>query len=155
MARYSTALIVVMALAIPSYGDETKADVELKRLAERTGKARDDEQLRQDIHAFRRMYPGTPQATRTAGLLRDLPSPLDKHDALNIPSLEKLAWQPKELVAIFGAHRGRQGGAVTSGVYRRNGKMLVSGSTNGYVRYWDPATMRLQHTLVQAGGPFA
>ena len=44
---------------------------------------------------------------------------------------------------------------MTCVAYSRNGKLLVSGSTNGYVRFWEPATMRLQHTLVQSGGVFA
>ena len=82
-------------------------------------------------------------------------SDLDKYDSKNISPLEKFAWQPKELVAVFGEHRGRQGGAVTSVVYSRNGKMIVSGSNNGFVRFWDPATMRLQHRLTQPGGNFA
>ncbi len=82
-------------------------------------------------------------------------SDLDKYDPKNINPLEKFAWQPKELVAVFGEHRGRQGGAVTSVAYSRNGKMLVSGSNNGFVRFWDPATMRLQYRLTQPGGNFA
>lgn len=82
-------------------------------------------------------------------------SPLGKYDPKTIHPLEKFAWQPPELVAIFGEHRGRQGGPVTAVTYSRNGKMLVSGSSNGYVRFWDPATMRLRHLLGQYAGSYA
>lgn len=82
-------------------------------------------------------------------------TPLDKYDSKTIHPLEKFAWQPPELVAVVGEHRGRQGGAVTSVAYSRNGKLLVSGSTNGYVRFWDPTNMRLRHVLGQNGGTYA
>src|SRR4051812_5250185 len=49
-------------------------------------------------------------------------SPLDKFDASTIPALEKFPWHPRELVAILGEHKGRQGGPVTSVAQSRNGK---------------------------------
>src|SRR4051794_24579541 len=82
-------------------------------------------------------------------------SPLDKYNPNAIPALEKFAWQPPELVAVFGEHRGRQGGPVTSLTYSRNGKLLVSGSSNSFVRFWDPATMRLRHILGQNAGTYS
>ena len=154
---FRSGIAVRSGLSLPGFvGGESKADLELKRLAERIAKATVTvDQLRQEINTFRQAYPGTPQTVTACGLLRDLPSPLDKYDPKNINPLDKFDWQPKELVAVLGEHRGRQGGAVTSVVYSRNGKMLVSGSNNGYVRFWDPATMRQQHRLVQPGGNLA
>jgi WD40 repeat protein len=141
---------------LPMRAGETKAEAQLKRLAERAASASGDvEPLRQEIVAFRLSHPGTPEAVGAAKLLHDLPSPLDKYDAKNIHPLEKFPWQPPELAAVFGEHRGRQGGPVTSVVYSRNGKMLVSGSSNGSVRFWDPATMWLQHVTGQSAGTYA
>jgi WD40 repeat protein len=89
------------------------------------------------------------------GVAGEPKSALDKYDQKNINPLEKFTWQPPELVAIFGEHRGRHGGAVTALAYSRNGKMLVSGSDSGIVRFWDPVTMRLQHRLTQSGGTWS
>ena len=153
---YSLVVLACLLLVSPARAGDAKADAELKRLAERAAAATGDaEALRQEVQTFRQTYPGTTHAVQAAGLLRDLPSPLDKYDPKNIHPLEKFSWQPPELVAIFGEHRGRQGGAVTAVLYSRNGKMLVSGSTNGFVRLWDPATMRLQHVLGHSHGSFA
>ena len=35
------------------------------------------------------------------------PSPLDRLDPAQIPAAERFDWQPKELVAVLGSHRGR------------------------------------------------
>lgn len=83
------------------------------------------------------------------------PSPLDKVQVQAIPPLERFDWQPRELVAVLGEHKGRQGGAVTSVAYSPNGKFLVSGSTNGYIRFWDPAAMRLQQVLGHGQGAYS
>src|SRR5947209_16165684 len=114
--RMSFAMPAVLALAcvMPAPGAETKADLELKALAAQvaasTGEA---EPLRQSLLQFQHKHLGTPQAVGAAALVRQLPSPFDKYDAATINSLEKFSWQPRELVAIFGEHRGRQGGSVT------------------------------------------
>ncbi|MCI0685119.1 MAG: hypothetical protein L0Y71_23725 [Gemmataceae bacterium] len=130
-------------------------EAELKALAERAAQGKEVDKLRQDLFAFRTRYPGTAHAVQAAGLLRDLPSPLDKLDAKAIPAIEKFDWHPKETVAILGEHRGRQGGAATAVAWSRNGKWLASTSTNGYVRIWDPATMRLLHTLGHSRGAYS
>src|SRR5262249_27704829 len=98
---------------------------------------------------------GTAQAVKAAGILRGLPSPLDRLDAHAIPALERFDWHPKETVAVLGEHRGRQGGPVTCALFSKNGKWLVSGSSNGYVRVWDPNTMRPEHTFGPSLGPFS
>ena len=154
---YLLGIVLALLLAFPGSGGEPKADAELKACgcASRQSRRRRGYGCASDILAFRQSYPGTPQALGAAGLLRDLPSPLDVYDADNINPLEKFPWQPRELVAIFGEHRGRQAGAVTSVAYSRNGKVLVSGSANGHIRFWDPATMRLQNSFFQSGGTYA
>src|SRR5262249_15027702 len=79
------------------------------------------------------------------------PSPLDKLSASAIPKLERFDWQPKELVAVLGEHRGRQGVHAYSVAFSIDGKMVASGGGNGLIRFWDRTTMR-QHYLIGAHG---
>ena len=79
------------------------------------------------------------------------PSPLDKLSASAIPKLERFDWQPKELVAVLGEHRGRQGAHAYSVAFSIDGKMVASGGGNGLIRFWDRTTMR-QHYLIGAHG---
>jgi WD40 repeat protein len=130
------------------------AEEEVQRLLARAAKGDSSEALRQDVMKLLRAHPGTPAALKGAGLLHDLPSPLDRLDAKTIPELERFDWHPKDTVALLGEHRGRQAGDVACVLFARNGKWLASGSTNGYVRIWDPATMRLKHTLGHSGGAY-
>jgi WD40 repeat protein len=158
MRRYDAvrcALAVLALAAMPAWsGAQDAADVEVQRLIERAAKADKSEALRQDVMAFQRKYLGTSAAVKAAGLLRDLPSPLDKLDAKAIPELERFDWHPKETVAVLGEHRGRQAGPLTCVVFSRHGKWLASGSTNHLVRIWDPATMRLKHTVGHTYGAY-
>jgi WD40 repeat protein len=134
-------------------GAQDASDTELQRLADR---ARTDksEALRQDVLAFLRTHYGSQAAVKAGGLLRDLPSPLDKLDPRSIPELERFPWHPKETIAVLGEHRGRQAGSVTCALFSRNGKWLASGSSNGLIRVWDPATMRLKHSLGHGHGVY-
>lgn len=129
------------------------ADAEYQRLAVRA-KADRSEALRQDVLAFLRKHPGTPAAVKASGLLHDLPAPLDKLDAKAIPELERFDWHPKETVAVLGEHRGRQAGPLTCTLFSRHGKWLATSSSHGLVRLWDPATMRLKHTLGHGYGVY-
>ena len=156
MVRSShVALLTLAFLAISPTLHAGDGEAELKGLIDRAAQGKDIEKLREDIFNFRRRYPGTASAMQAAGLLRDLPSPLDKLDAKLIPAIEKFDWHPKETVAILGEHRGRQGGAATAVAWSKNGKWLASTSTNGYVRIWDSATMRLLHTLGHSQGAYS
>ena len=67
-----------------------------------------------------------------------MPSPLDKLDPLAIPSLERFDWQPKELVAVLGEHRGRPWTPVNfAGLsYSADGKTILSQGI-GEARLWD------------------
>jgi WD40 repeat protein len=128
--------------------DEEKTAVPLKRLRERLADPKaDPERLRQDLLAFRQAHPGTPQAVEAAGMLRKLPSPLDKLSPKAIPAVERYDWQPKELVAVLGEHRGRMGAAAECLVFGPDGKFIVSGGNTSKLRLWESATMRLQSTL--------
>jgi WD40 repeat protein len=134
--------------------DDAKAEAEYKRLRERFDDSKADrERLRLDLLALRRNYPGTSGFLQAADLLRELPSPLDKLNADKIPELEKFTWQPKELVAVLGEHRGRQGTIVTGLTFSPDGKEVVS-NCGPYVRFWDPKTLRQRSLLgFPAGAP--
>jgi WD40 repeat protein len=120
------------------------AEIGLKKLKDAINDASGDrEQLRNKILAYRIKFPGTPQAMRAAGLLAQLPDTLDKLDPKVIPEVEKFSWQPRELVAILGEHKGRHAGPVSCVGFSPDGKLLASGGS-GLLRLWDPTTMRLQ-----------
>src|SRR3954447_18564823 len=102
---------------------DEKAEAALKRLSERAGMtSADSEKLRQDILAFRRSYPGTTSAAKAAALLTQLSSALDKLDPKTLPRLDRFDWQPKELVAVLGEHRGRHGAPVSCAAFSPDGK---------------------------------
>jgi len=82
-----------------------------------------------------------------AGVIAQAPNPLDKLDAKDIPKLERFDWQPKELVGVAAEHFGRHAGIVHGVAYHPGGKHVISGGSNGWVRIWDPATMRLQEVM--------
>lgn len=85
----------------------------------------------------------------------DGPSPLDRLESQGIPSLERFDWQPKELVAVMGEHRGRQGGTVSSVAWSRDGRLIASGGSSGLVRLWDPKTMVLRELLGHSSHVYA
>jgi WD40 repeat protein len=138
----------LVLIAIPCRADDM-ADQELADLLKRVeAPSGDRDKLRADLLRFvRRDYPGTRHAVRAAELLSTLPSPLDKLDPANIPELERFDWFHKELVAVLGESRGRQAGTVGAVAYSPDGKLLLSGGSNGLVRLWDPATLKLKTSL--------
>src|SRR5262249_3043255 len=58
--------------------------------------------------------------------------------------------QPKELVAILGEHRGRQGGAATCVAYSPDRKFVASGGAH-LVRIWDTDPKRQLRLIVNLG----
>jgi WD40 repeat protein len=157
MGRFSIifGVLTLTVAALPCWaGAQDAGEGELKRLIARAAQTGKSDALRQDVLAFQRKHMGTPMAVKAAGLLHDLPSPLDKLDAKAIPELERFAWHPKETVAVLGEHRGRQAGSVTCVLFGRNNKWAASGSTNSLVRIWDTATLRLKHTLSHSQGAY-
>src|SRR5262249_15216759 len=145
---------IVAGLVVLSFGwlsllgaaetaEEKKAQAALKKLRDRAAnKPTDFAKLRKDILAFRLANPATRAVVDAAALLSEIPSPLDKMSAATIPALEKFDWQPKELVAILGEHRGRHGAGVTSVAFSADNSLLASGGGQ-YVRVWNTTNMRL------------
>jgi WD40 repeat protein len=131
-------------------GEQAKAEAALRELAERPRQSPGDRaRLRNDIIRFRLEHPGTELAARASALLSRLASPLDRLERKNIPALEQFPWQPPELVAVIGEHRGRQGCPVTCVAYSPDGRLVASGGMN-YLRLWSPDTLRLLHLPGQA-----
>lgn len=140
--RASLAVAFVLAFVFPSgLRAQDKLEPEVEKFKARLGEAGGD-RLRQDILAYVRTHAGSKGAVQASGLLNELPSPLDKLDKEQIPELDRFEWQPKELVAVLGEHRGRQGSPCTCVVWTPDGKRIVSGGHNGYVRIWDATTLR-------------
>src|SRR5262245_32794247 len=107
-----SALVLLVLTLTGMAADPLDADVEAfkKRLTQPCGQ----EDRRPEVSAFMRRRIGTPAATQAGELLHRLPSPLDHLDAKTIPELERFSWQPKELVAVLGEHRGRHGSYVSA-----------------------------------------
>jgi serine/threonine protein kinase len=81
---------------------EREAQARLDRLLQkRLDGSADPKQLREELLAFRWLYPGLPQTRQALALLRDLPSPLDELDPAKIPPQRRFAGQPPELVAVL------------------------------------------------------
>jgi WD40 repeat protein/serine/threonine protein kinase len=80
----------------------------------------------------------TPTPNTSAGGVR---LPADQLDPRAIPAEERFAWQPKELVAVLGKHRGRPWGQVTCLAVSANGRLIATGSSDGLVSLWDASTL--------------
>lgn len=118
------------------------------RLQQRWEDPREDRvQLRQDLLAFQRSKPGTAEAVRAAQLVAGLPSPLDRLAPKSIPAVERLPWQPPELVAVLGEQRQRHWGEVYAVAWSPDGRWIASGGQDLDVRLWDPVTMQPRAVL--------
>jgi WD40 repeat protein len=69
-------------------------------------------------------------------------APPDRLRAKDMPGTERFAWQPKELVAVYGEHRGHHWGRVVSLSFSRDGKQVISVGSDRVVRTWAVATGR-------------
>ncbi|MBY0524337.1 MAG: serine/threonine protein kinase [Gemmataceae bacterium] len=103
--------------------------------------------LRRDLLRFKMRFAGSPEAVQAAELLRQVPSPLDELDSKNIPTAERFAHQPKEVVAVLGEHRWRNWGAVRCAAVSSDGKLLATGGDDWLVRVWDVETKTLRFTF--------
>src|SRR5262249_4499905 len=75
------------------------------------------------------------------------PGPLDHLDPANIPAHERFPWQPKELVAVLGEHRGRQWSSLIGVAFSANGKLVASCGGDNHIYVWDATTLRLIQML--------
>ncbi len=73
-------------------------------------------------------------------------SPLSRLDPNRIPPEDRFDWQPRELVAVLGEHRGRHWGGVSNVVYSPDGKLIASCGGRS-VRLWDSVSLREQLAL--------
>src|SRR4051794_21088665 len=87
------------------------------------------------------------------GTLAPNPSPLDHLDPTKIPREDHMIWQPAELVAVLGEHRGRHWGTVRCVALSPDGKLLASGGDDQIIRLWTVATMREWAVLYGHLGP--
>jgi WD40 repeat protein/serine/threonine protein kinase len=121
---------------------ERSASPELERLrmrvADRSG---DREALRQELLAYQRSHAGTSWAIAAAGLVRDLPSPLDALNPKGITRDQQVIGQPGSVVAVLGDQRQRHWSQVLCIAYHPKGKLLASGGQDGLIYLWDPETM--------------
>src|SRR5262245_30431483 len=92
--RYHSHLFLLLALllAAPAWADE-KLDPAVQRFRAALGKPDTDrEALRKDVLSFWRSKVGTPAAVQAAGILTELPSPLDHIEAKTIAELDRFDW---------------------------------------------------------------
>jgi WD40 repeat protein len=76
---------------------------------------------------------------------------LDRLDALGIPEVERYPWQPKELVAVLGEHRGRHQAALAGLAISADGQKVVSIGIDWSMWLWDAPAMRCRAVLPAAG----
>jgi WD40 repeat protein/tRNA A-37 threonylcarbamoyl transferase component Bud32 len=77
--------------------------------------------------------------------------PLDRLSKEAMPASKRLAWHPKELVAVLGDESWRHWGPVTGVSISPDGKWVASSGGDGVIRLWEVSTGRLHASLDHAG----
>jgi WD40 repeat protein len=76
-------------------------------------------------------------------------SPLGRLESSAIPPEDRFPWQPPELVAVLGEHRGRSWSSVDGIAYSPDGKQIASYGHGFDIRLWDAASLRERAVLKQ------
>jgi WD40 repeat protein len=76
------------------------------------------------------------------------PGPLDRLNPASVPAKGRFPWQPKELVAVLGEHRGQQFGPITCVTFSPDGKRAASCGYDRAIYVWDADTLHLRIVLV-------
>jgi len=69
-----------------------------------------------------------------------------------VPEEERFAWQPKELVNVFGTHRGRHWWEASAVAFSPDGKLIATGSGDRILRLWDARTLRERESVMGLPG---
>ncbi|MFN4257817.1 MAG: protein kinase domain-containing protein [Gemmataceae bacterium] len=77
---------------------------------------------------------------------RDLPF-LDRFGSAQIPASERVARQPRELVAVLGEHRGRNWQPIRTLGYTADGQNIVTVGTDQVIRLWDAQTLHERRVI--------
>ena len=139
--------VVLFRLGLAPANPELAEPAWQKLLARAADPGADKEKLLRDLARFRGRFAGSPQADKAAEFFWKFPSPLDRLDAANIPDLERLDWQPKELVAVLGSHRLRHQATVVRVALTPDGKRLATATSTGDIVVWDAATGKERNRL--------
>lgn len=69
-----------------------------------------------------------------------------------VPDEEQYPWQPKELVSVFGTHRGKHWWEAYCVAYSPDGQLIAAGSGSRNVRLWDARTLRERASVIGLPG---
>jgi WD domain, G-beta repeat len=102
---------------------------------------------RSEADGFAQSATPDPAGEQSADAIRA--SPLGRLESSAIPPEDRFPWQPPELVAVLGEHRGRSWSSVDGIAYSPDGKQIASYGHGFDIRLWDAATLRERAVLKQ------
>jgi WD40 repeat protein len=123
----------------PSPTNVEAAEIELLRLVSRAAAPQESslEEVRRDLLNFGVRWPGTFQAMWAAGILRQLASPLDGLEPSRIAPGQRVAGQPRELVAVLGQPSPEFGTTESCVAFDLLGKRIAAGGTDHLISLWE------------------
>jgi WD40 repeat protein len=75
------------------------------------------------------------------------PGPLDALERAKVPAAERFPWQPEEVVAVLGQHRGRHWTPQRHVTVSPDGKLTASCAEDPHIYVWEADTLRLRALL--------